>query len=120
MKFGNSIGIFLNSANLICRSTNISKFSDGPFDFEITRVNCILYQQSQANSQQNGKSDFAHAPFDLLQMALIGASHAQSRLSAATILLRLLSQDHTTRKVIFSHSVISLNQLLKEKSKKHC
>ena len=25
MKFGSSIGIFLNSANMICRSTDISK-----------------------------------------------------------------------------------------------
>ena len=42
MIFGCSTDIFLNSANLICRSTDISKcFSEGPFDFEITRVDCI-------------------------------------------------------------------------------
>ena len=41
MKFGCSIGIFLNSAHLICRSTDISQCSEGPFDFEITRVDCI-------------------------------------------------------------------------------
>ena len=43
MKFGSSVGIFLSSVNLICRSTDISKCSEGPFDFEITRVDCILY-----------------------------------------------------------------------------
>ena len=42
VKFSSSIGIFLNSANLICRSTDISKCSEGPFDFEITRVDCII------------------------------------------------------------------------------
>ena len=55
VKFGYSIGIFLHSANLICRSTDIfvpfstiplpvrisRSVSDGPFDFEITRVDCI-------------------------------------------------------------------------------
>ena len=35
-----SIGIFLNTAHLICRSTDISKCSEFPFDFEITRVDC--------------------------------------------------------------------------------
>ena len=33
---------FLNSAHLICRSTDISKCFRGPFDFEITRVDCTL------------------------------------------------------------------------------
>ena len=44
MKFGSLMGICLSSANLICRSTDISKFSEGPFHFEITRVDCILYR----------------------------------------------------------------------------
>ena len=35
---------FLNSANLIYRSTDIIKFFRGPFDFEITRVDCILHR----------------------------------------------------------------------------
>ena len=38
MKFGCSFGIFLNSANLVCRSTDISEFLEGSFDFEISRV----------------------------------------------------------------------------------
>ena len=41
MKFGCAICIFLNSENLICRSTDISKCSEGPFNFEITRLDCI-------------------------------------------------------------------------------
>ena len=41
MKFGCSFGIFLNSAHLVCRSTDISKCFRGPFDFEIMRVDCI-------------------------------------------------------------------------------
>ena len=40
-EFGCSIDIFLNSANLKCQSTDISKFLEGPFDFEILRVECI-------------------------------------------------------------------------------
>ena len=40
VKFGCLIGIFLDYANLICRSTDIPSVSEGPFDFEITRVNC--------------------------------------------------------------------------------
>ena len=43
MKFGCAICIFLNSENLICRGTDISKFSEGPFNFKITRVDCIWY-----------------------------------------------------------------------------
>ena len=43
MKFGCAICIFLNSENLICRSTDISRsVSVGPFNFEITRVDCIV------------------------------------------------------------------------------
>ena len=42
MRFGCSFGIFLNSAHLICRCTDISKCFSGPFDFEITRVDCIV------------------------------------------------------------------------------
>ena len=43
MKCGYSIYVFLNSANLVCRGTDISKlFSESSLDFEITRVNCIL------------------------------------------------------------------------------
>ena len=34
---------FFNTTNLICRSTDISKCFEGPFDFEITRVDCIIY-----------------------------------------------------------------------------
>ena len=34
--------VFLNAANLICRDTDISKYSRGPLDFEITRVDCII------------------------------------------------------------------------------
>ena len=34
-------GSFLNSADLICRSMDVSKCSEGLFDFEITRVDCI-------------------------------------------------------------------------------
>ena len=45
MEFGSLIGIFLNSANLICRSMDISRsVLEGPFDFEITRVDCTLLQ----------------------------------------------------------------------------
>ena len=62
MKFGCSIGIFLNSATLICRSTDISKcfrgslrlrdnesrlylfaYLEGLFDFETTRVTVFIY-----------------------------------------------------------------------------
>ena len=32
--------VFLNSANLICRGTDISKYSDSPLDLELTRVDC--------------------------------------------------------------------------------
>ena len=38
MKCGCSIGIFLNSAHLVSRSV-----SEGPFDFEITRVDCTIF-----------------------------------------------------------------------------
>ena len=31
---------FLNSANLVCQSMDISKCSGRPLDFEITKVNC--------------------------------------------------------------------------------
>ena len=37
VKFGCAISIFLNPENLICRTTDIS-VSEGPFNFEITRV----------------------------------------------------------------------------------
>ena len=40
MKFGCSNIFFLNTINLICRSTDISSVFEGPFDFEITRVDC--------------------------------------------------------------------------------
>ena len=54
MKFGCSIGVFLNSANLICRSTDISNVSEGPIDFEIMRVDCIF-------QKGNNFSDFLFA-----------------------------------------------------------
>ena len=34
--------IFFNSANLLCRGTDILKYFQSPLDFEITRVKCIL------------------------------------------------------------------------------
>ena len=40
MKFDCAICIFLNSENLICRSTDSRSVSEGPFNFEITRVDC--------------------------------------------------------------------------------
>ena len=45
VNFGCLIGSFLNSANLICHvEVRISRcVSEGPFDFEITRVDCIIY-----------------------------------------------------------------------------
>ena len=41
VKFGCMICIFLNSENLICRSTDILKCFRSLFNFEITRVGCI-------------------------------------------------------------------------------
>ena len=54
VKFGYSIGIFLSSAYLICRSMDIisQSVSEGPLDFEIATVNCtlisILYKTSES------------------------------------------------------------------------
>ena len=42
MKFGCAICICLNSENLICRVRTSRNVSEGPFNFEITRVDCIL------------------------------------------------------------------------------
>ena len=41
IKFGCSICIFLNSADLIYQSSDILKCFRESFDFEITRVDCI-------------------------------------------------------------------------------
>ena len=41
VKCGCSNYFFLNSANLIYRGTDISKISESPLDFEITRVDCM-------------------------------------------------------------------------------
>ena len=41
VKCGCSNYFFLNSENLICRGTDISKCFRGPLEFEITRVDCI-------------------------------------------------------------------------------
>ena len=43
VKFGCSIGIFLNSANLICRIMVSQSVSEGHFHFEKTRVDCINF-----------------------------------------------------------------------------
>ena len=43
MKLGCSVGIFLNSANLICQVRISRSVSEGPFDFEITRVDCMCF-----------------------------------------------------------------------------
>ena len=43
MKLGSSIGIFLNSANLICRNTDISKCFRGSLRLQVTRVDCTLF-----------------------------------------------------------------------------
>ena len=64
MKFGCSFGIFLNSAHLICRSTVISCVSAGPFDFEITRVDCISSVNLGKKKNQDG-SVGAHAQIEL-------------------------------------------------------
>ena len=92
VKFVCSIGIFFNSANLIYRSMDISKcfkgslrlrdnesllysilqgiqlkllsgsVSEGPFDFEITRVYCILYYKVyNSNCYQVGHDLIDHA-----------------------------------------------------------
>ena len=45
VKFGCSMCMFLSSANLICRSTYISKCFR---DFEIRRVDCILNKYTVA------------------------------------------------------------------------
>ena len=42
MKFGCKIYLFLNSSNLICRGTDISKYFRES-DFEITRVDCTVF-----------------------------------------------------------------------------
>ena len=34
---------FLNSANLRCCDTDISKYSESPLEFEITTADCVLY-----------------------------------------------------------------------------
>ena len=52
MKVGCSIGIFLNLANRICRSV-----SEGPFDFEITRVNCISKASAVSKPQSQWPSE---------------------------------------------------------------
>ena len=33
---------FLNSANLICQSMDISSISESPLEFEIVKVDCII------------------------------------------------------------------------------
>ena len=43
MKFGCSIGIFLNSANLICRSTDISKCFTGSLQLRDNESRLYLY-----------------------------------------------------------------------------
>ena len=41
VKFGCSICIFLNAANLKCQVRISHSVPEGPFDFEITRIDCI-------------------------------------------------------------------------------
>ena len=43
VKCGCTNYFFLNSANLVCRGTDIS-ISESPLEFEITRVDCICEQ----------------------------------------------------------------------------
>ena len=50
VKFDCSIGIFLNSANLIVEVRISRSVSEGPFDFEITRVDCICNNTNLCNS----------------------------------------------------------------------
>ena len=45
VKCGCSIYFFLNFANLLCRGTDISKHSESPLDFEITRRSTVYLFQ---------------------------------------------------------------------------
>ena len=47
VKFGNSICIFLNSANMLSRSVSEGNFD---FDFEITIVDCIWFYSILSNN----------------------------------------------------------------------
>ena len=50
MRLGCSIGIFLNSAHLICRSTDISTCFRGTLDFEITKVSTLKKEIAPLNA----------------------------------------------------------------------
>ena len=44
---------FLNSGNLICRGTDISKYFRSPFEFEITRVDCTRIRKERPTQRMD-------------------------------------------------------------------
>ena len=44
---------FLNTTNLICRNADISNCFKGPFDFEISRVDCIPHMYTMTHEFRN-------------------------------------------------------------------
>ena len=54
MKFGCSIGIFLNSANLICRSTDISKCFRGSLRFRDRKSRLYILLKTESH-ERDGK-----------------------------------------------------------------
>ena len=93
VKFGCVICIFLNSENLIVEVRISRSVSEGPFEFEITRVDCNLYY-SQLSLSRSQRDSLEHFEISLIR-------HIRS----GKLWKRQVEQPNFRKKYILFHSL---------------